>query len=151
LLNQREGIAIFLTTHYMEEADVLCRRIGIIDQGKLLVVKSPEDLKNLVGKDIVTMQLSSVSKMQRLIDDVDWVSEARVHDGQLHLEVTKGAERIPYLVQLAHRNNLEVDLVNLRRPTLEDVFLYFTGRSMREEEASGRERMSSRIRSWRKR
>jgi ABC-2 type transport system ATP-binding protein len=151
LLNEREKIAILLTTHYMDEADVLCRRIGIIDQGKILIVDTPENLKGVVGKDIVTMRLSALVQMQKLTAGLDWVSGVRVHDGQLDLEVSKGAERIPQLIQLAQGENLQVDSVSLHRPTLEDVFLHFTGRSIREEEASGRERMSSRIRSWRRR
>lgn len=149
LLNQKEKIAILLTTHYMDEADALCDRIGIIDRGKILVVDEPENLKNLVGEDIISLKLSSAEKMKELLNHYHWVKDTKIHKDVLYLKVTRGDEKIPLLIQLAHQKGLEVELVNLRKPTLEDVFLYFTGRTIREEEGSIRERISSRIRSIR--
>lgn len=81
----------------------------------------------------------------------EWVSGRRVcDDGLVHLEVSKGDERIPFLIDLAQKNALKVELVNLRRPTLEDVFLHFTGKTIREEEGSSREKISAKVRSWRR-
>jgi len=150
-LNQREKIAILLTTHYMDEADILCNRVGIIDRGKILVIDRPENLKNLVGKDIISMKLSSPEKMIKLVAGFDWVKKSELHDGLLYLKVTKGDEKIPLLVNLAQKNSINVELVNLRKPTLEDVFLHFTGRTIRQEEGSTRQRISMRLRSRRRR
>lgn len=152
LLNQKEKIAILLTTHYMDEADVLCNRVGIIDRGKILVIDQPENLKNIVGKDIISMKLSSPEKMVKLISEFSWIKSRKLYNGLLHFEVIKGEEKIPVLINLAQRNSINVELVNLRKPTLEDVFLHFTGRMIREEEGSPRERISMiRRSSWRRR
>lgn len=149
LLNRREKIAILLTTHYMDEADVLCDRIGIIDRGRILVVDRPDNLKNLVGEDIISLKLSSPGRMRELLSQFHWVKDSRIQDNFLYLKVTRGDEKIPILVQLAHRQGLKVELVNLHKPTLEDVFLHFTGRKIREEEGSSKERISAKIRSIR--
>lgn len=149
LLNRREKIAILLTTHYMDEADALCHRIGIIDHGKILVVDRPENLKSLIGEDIVSLKLDFPEKFRALIAGIDWIKDSRIHDSFVYLKVTKGDEKIPFLIQLAQKEGLKVELVNLHKPTLEDVFLYFTGRIIREEEGSVRERISARIRSFR--
>jgi len=151
LLNKREGIAILLTTHYMDEADALCDRIGIIDRGKILIIDEPDNLKNMMGKDLISMRISSPEKMIKLLSNFEWIKSKRIYDGLLHLEVNKGEERIPFLINLAQKNALNVELVSLRRPTLEDAFLHFTGRTIREEEGSSRERISARIRSRRRR
>ena len=151
LLNKREGIAVLHTTHYMDEADALCDRVGIIDRGKILIIDTPNNLKNLVGKDVISMGVSSPERMVQVVSEIEWVSSAKVHNGLVRLEVNRGDERIPFLINLAQRQSLTVELVNLHRPTLEDVFLHFTGKTIREEEGSSRERISSRIRSWRRR
>lgn len=151
LLNKQEKIAILLTTHYMDEADILCDKVGIIDRGKILVRDRPENLKNLVAKDVISMKVPSPEKMIQLTLPFEWVSGRRVNDdGLVHLEVSKGDERIPFLIDLAQKNALKVELVNLRRPTLEDVFLHFTGKTIREEEGSSREKISAKVRSWRR-
>ena len=151
LLNKREGIAVLHTTHYMDEADALCDRVGIIDRGKILIIDTPNNLKNLVSKDVISMGVSSPERMVQVVSEIEWVSSAKVHNGLVRLEVNRGDERIPFLINLAQRQSLTVELVNLHRPTLEDVFLHFTGKTIREEEGSSRERISSRIRSWRRR
>ena len=150
LLNKKEKIAILLTTHYMDEADILCDKVGIIDKGKILVMDRPENLKNLVAKDVISMKVSSPEKMMQLTKPFEWVSGRRIYDGLVHFEVNKGDERIPFLIDLAQKNALKVELVNLRRPTLEDVFLHYTGKTIREEESSSRERISAKVRSWRR-
>ena len=150
LLNKKEKIAILLTTHYMDEADILCDKVGIIDRGKILVMDRPENLKNLVAKDVISMKVSSPKKMIQLTKSLEWVSGRRVYDGLVYFEVSKGDERIPFLIDLAQKNALKVELVNLRRPTLEDVFLHYTGKTIRGEESSSRERISAKVRSWRR-
>ncbi len=151
LLNKREKIAILLTTHYMDEADTLCDRVGIIDRGKMLIIDKPQTLKNRVGRDIISMRVSSSKKIVKLVSNFEWVSSVRIYNELLYLVVTRADRRIPFLVTLAQENALKVHRIDLRRPTLEDVFLHFTGRTIREEEGSSRERISAKIRSWRRR
>ncbi|MBE0477604.1 ATP-binding cassette domain-containing protein [Candidatus Aerophobetes bacterium] len=150
LLNKREKIAILLTTHYMDEADTLCDRVGIIDKGKMLIIDKPQNLKNRVGKDIISMRVSSSKKMVKLVSNFEWISSVRIYNELLYLVVTRADKRIPFLVTLAQENALKVHRIDLRRPTLEDVFLHFTGRTIREEEGSSRQRISAKIRSWRR-
>lgn len=150
LLNKKEKIAILLTTHYMEEADTLCNRVGIIDKGKILTIDKPDNLKNQVGRDVISMKLSFPQKMTQLVSGLEWVSDYRLYNGLLHLVVTKAEERIPFLINLAQKHTLQVSGVDLHKPTLEDVFLHFTGKTIREEEGSSRGRVSARVRSWRR-
>lgn len=151
LLNKREKIAILLTTHYMDEADTLCERVGIIDRGKMVIVDKPEKLKNSVGKDLISMKVSAPKKMLKLLSDFDWISSIRIYDGLIYLAVQEADKKVPFLVTLAQKNALKVYQIDLHRSTLEDVFLHFTGRTIREEEGSSHERIASRIRSWRRR
>lgn len=150
ILNKREKIAILLTTHYMDEADALCDRVGIIDKGKILIIDKPEKLKSMVGKDLISIKVSSPEKMISLISNFEWMGSKKIYDNTVHLEVKEGEKRIPLLIELAQKNSLKVDFVSMRKPTLEDVFLHFTGKTIREEEGSLRERISARIRARRR-
>lgn len=146
-LNDEEGITMILTTHYMEEADQLCDRVGIIDRGKIISLGSPEDLKNEMGGDIVTLTMDDLDDFSEELKGLKSVLDVNKEDGKFHLTVENGERIIPRLMKLAHENGFEVESVNLRKPTLEDVFINLTGRSIREEEAGGSERMRIRQRS----
>ncbi|MFQ5594457.1 MAG: ATP-binding cassette domain-containing protein [Anaerolineae bacterium] len=150
-LRDREGVTIFLTTHYMDEAEH-ADRIAIIDHGKIVALDDPEVLKGMVGGDVVRLRtsdddLASVRLQEAL------ATETR-HDGQaLILEVPHGDQAIPQIVQvLANGAGPAVDVlsINMRRPTLEDVFIKLTGRAIREEEGGAKDRMRLHSRMWRR-
>ena len=145
-LNKQSGVTIILTTHYMEEADYLCDRVAIIDFGKFVALDSPRSLKDILGGDVVSMELEgdSAALLVRL-EKLEWVKKMKSHDGQLSLTMEKGERRIPELITEAQKAGVSVTCVHLRKPSLEDVFLHFTGRTIREEQAGLGEKLKSRM------
>lgn len=130
-LRQREGTTIFLTTHYMDEAEQ-ADRIAIIDYGKLVVIDTPEKLKKMVGKDIISVKTDDNDRAAEEIR-LRYQIEARLDGNGLTFEITNGEEFLPAFIRGFGTKILSV---NLRRPSLEDVFLKLTGRQMREEDVS---------------
>src|SRR5438105_1063502 len=130
------GTTVFLTTHYLDEADALCDRVAIIDYGKIVAEGTPEALKRAVAGDVVT--LSVVGDQQRALDlirDQDFVREARLENGSVHLYVDRGEIAMPAILRLLDGASLQLMTVELHRPSLDDVFLRQTGRSLRETAA----------------
>jgi len=131
-LRREMGTTFVLTTHYMEEADRLCDRIGIIDHGKIVALGTPKSLKDSLGGDtvVLTMKEPPLDAFRAL----KFVSKVDVRDGAVWLSVEKATANLPQIIQAAgHR---EIESVELRRPTLEDVFISLTGRAIRQAEES---------------
>ena len=140
-LNEESNITIILTTHYMEEADYLCDRVAIIDHGKIIAMDTPKRLKDRLGGDIITFEIEKkVNKFMNAINRLKFVKSVKRHDNRLIITVEQGEKRIPELIRIAHRNLVNVKSVSLRKPSLEDVFLHFTGRTIREKEGNQKER-----------
>jgi ABC-2 type transport system ATP-binding protein len=140
-LNKEGGVTIILTTHYMEEADFLCDRIAIMDRGKFVAMDTPGRLKDILGGDVVSLEIEgNADALVNRINSLDWIKNMTRHDENLSLTMEKGERRIPELIHVAQENGVNVTCVHLRKPSLEDVFLHFTGRTIREEEASQAER-----------
>ncbi len=127
---RQEGTTIFLTTHYMDEAEK-AGRIAIIDKGRIIALDTPRKLKNMVGQDVISVKTEDDIKA---IEEIKsrYQIEARVDDGGLVFSVKNGDEFLPKFVQGLETNILSV---NLRRPSLDDVFLKLTGRDLRDEES----------------
>ncbi|MBA7674510.1 Linearmycin resistance ATP-binding protein LnrL [subsurface metagenome] len=130
-MRQREGTTIFLTTHYMDEAEK-AERIAIIDHGKLVAMDTPERLKKMVGKDIITVKTDDNDKAAEEMR-ARYRIEARNDGGELTFEVASGEEFLPAFIK---EFGTRVLSVSLRRPSLDDVFLKLTGREIRTEEVS---------------
>jgi ABC-2 type transport system ATP-binding protein len=131
-------MTIILTTHYMEEADQLCKRVAIIDHGKIVAVDTPQALKNTVGADTIIMQVRYGSEfLLEALSSFSWVVSSEALDGQIILQVDDAQSRIPQVIIEACMNRATVTSVSIVEPTLEDIFLKFTGRNMRECEAFG--------------
>ncbi len=150
-LSQKEEVTVFLTTHYMEEADFLCRRVAIMDNGKILKLDSPENLKNAIKQDVLSLEISDGQKALETLRQFDWIKGAKLHNGFLDLRVESGEKKIPVLLSKMQEENVLVASVNLRKPTLEDVFLFFTGRTIREKDATPMDRARVMIRAKGKR
>jgi len=133
-MNKDESTTIFLTTHYMDEADYLCDRIGIIDHGKILVIDSTANLKNSIGNDVITLSCPDLNKLSRALEKEEWIKNIKIHDSFLTLGVEKGEEKIPILFEIANTLGAKIKSISLRKPTLDDVFLHFTGRLIRDQE-----------------
>jgi ABC-2 type transport system ATP-binding protein len=141
-LNEQEGVTIFLTTHYMDEADELCDRIAIIDHGKIVAIDTPVGLKSSLGGDVVHLRTSECDEAcQDALREVPGVSSVKPQEKGLILSVDEGAKTIPRIIDVALSRDLEVDSVTLKVPTLEDVFIRKTGRSLRDERAGGKDQL----------
>ncbi len=150
-LREEHGMTIFLTTHYMEEADELSDRVAIIDRGKILALDKPGALKASLGGDLITLKFVSADErlppLLSAIQALPGVREVRSSPDGIHwIWVEQRGDRlIPELVQLAVAHGIQVDSVRLKRPTLDDVYLHYTGREIREAEASREEHVRARI------
>lgn len=146
-LRETTGVTIFLTTHYMDEAE-FCDRIAIIDQARIVALDTPEGLKHLVGGDVVAIGTDDIAQLTSFLDGRGHSPEAR--NGHVRVEVDDGARFIP---AVAREFAGSIDSIELRRPTLDDVFLKLTGRTIREtelgEEDIAKGRMRQRMRHMR--
>lgn len=151
-LNKEAEVTIILTTHYMEEADFLCERVAIMDNGTFVALDSPGKLKDILGGDVVSIEVAGdPTSLKHKYEEVDWIKTVAVYGQVLSLTMERGERRIPALITLAQSFGLEVTCVNLRKPSLEDVFIHFTGKTIREQEASQSERNRARMRAHMKR
>lgn len=130
-LAQKECMTVLLTTHYMEEAEQLCNRVAIIDYGKIVALDSPAALKSRVAGDVVTIKqrIPDIESIKKL----DYVMKAEDKDGLLYISIKDAGKHLQDLLS----NSGPIDFVEVRRGTLNDVFLHYTGREIREAEAEG--------------
>ncbi len=126
-LVEEKKITIIITTHYMEEADRLCDRIAIIDHGKIVVLDSPEKLKKVLGGDIIRLKINNpdIEALKKL----DYVKDVGSLDGTISLTVLNAGEHLQEILKVVGK----VESVEVRSPTLNDVFLHYTGREFRDE------------------
>jgi ABC-2 type transport system ATP-binding protein len=132
------GTTVFLTTHYLEEADALCDRVIIIDHGVTVATGTPDELKRQISGDVVTLRVSGpVADAQKLLAAQPIVRDAVVSDGgELRLTVEHGEEALPALLRALDGAGITISSISLSRPTLDDVFLTLTGRSLRDDSPS---------------
>jgi len=134
---REEGTTVFLTTHYLEEADALCNRLAIIDHGGIVAEGTPDALKREVAGDLVTVGVSGdVEAALRLLQPQPFVREASIEGSELRLYVERGETATPDILRLLDTAGLGLTTVALSRPSLDDVFLRSTGRSLRESDAA---------------
>ncbi len=131
------GITVFLTTHYLDEADALCDRIAIIDYGKIVAEGTPEELKRAVAGDVVTLSVGGDKQQAalELLKVQDFVREASSEEGMVRLYVDRGEVAMPAILRLLDSSGMQLRTMELHRPSLDDVFLRKTGRSLRETAA----------------
>ncbi|MDD1678932.1 MAG: ATP-binding cassette domain-containing protein, partial [Methanomicrobiales archaeon] len=137
-LNREKGITIILTTHYMEEADRLCNRVAIIDHGKIIALDTPQNLKNGIGGDVITIKSPDPETIVTVLNE-PWVSHLEQHDGQVTISLENAEQHVSTIVTLLQQKQIGIDNLSIHKPTLEDVFLYFTGKTIREQEADQKE------------
>ncbi|MEJ2716706.1 MAG: ATP-binding cassette domain-containing protein [Deltaproteobacteria bacterium] len=133
-LKESRAMTIILTTHYMDEADQLCSRIAIIDQGRIVALDSPDGLKGELGGDLLELEVDHPSpEFLDHLNDSDQVQNSSVQGEKILLSVEKGESFIPWVIQTAQSIGVEITSVSMRKPDLEDVFIALTGREMRDE------------------
>lgn len=130
---REQGMTVFLTTHYLEEADALCDRVAIIDHGEIVAEGPPEELKHEIAGDVVTVGLGSGSEEQaeRALTGLPCLHRLETREeGGLRLYVDTGATAIPQVLRALEGAGVEPTMVQLQRPSLDDVFLARTGRTL---------------------
>lgn len=142
----RNGKTILLTTQLMQEADLLCRRIAILDLGKIVTAGTPEELKREVGGDIITVSIDSLNPSDRkaaiekagsIVKNLDYVLNTAALEDRLNITVREGGKVVADILRLLQDHRIIVSNLSLSGPTLDDVFLKYTGRNIRAEETAG--------------
>jgi ABC-2 type transport system ATP-binding protein len=137
-LREERGTTVFLTTHYLDEADALCDRILVIDHGSIVAEGTPDQLKSGVGGDVLTVTVGhpeQAGQVARLVGGLPGAEVPQVHDTRVIGRVPQGGAALVRLVRELDAEGLTVAGIESRRPSLDDVFLSLTGRSLREEGA----------------
>ena len=146
MLKKEFGMTLFLTTHYLEEADALCDRIAIIDHGKIVVIGSPIELKDSLGGDIITLSIQKEQEdITDLIKKVEHVKTVTKENGGYTIKSSNGELTAPLIIEALRKNGNVVTKLALSKPTLNEVYMQYTGRSMRDAQESREGVMAQRM------
>ncbi len=129
-------MTIFLTTHYMEEADKLCDRIGIIDNGKIQVIDTPENMKNALGNEVISLVIEESSRNDSFVSEIkkiQFVKKINEDGSKLVLFASNGTTIIPTIFQISSELGITITSISLTQPTLDDVFISYTGHEIRTD------------------
>ncbi len=136
-IRQDFSMTIFVTTHYMEEADNLCDRIGIIDFGKIQIIDKPKSMKSAIGNEIITFSLvdgkANQDALINQISKIEFVKEVKNKQDLIKVLSTKSNEVIPKIFQESMNLGINISSLSLKQPTLDDVFISYTGHELRDE------------------
>lgn len=145
----REGTTIFLTTHYMDEADHLSDRISIIDKGRIITTGKSYELKNTLGEDLIYLETSDMGETKKILSGLEMVKEIREKSrGLVAMLEGDGTKILPMIIETLSAGGIKVSVVNLKKPSMDDVFVHYTGRELRDE---GAEKPSTAVtRAWRR-
>jgi ABC-2 type transport system ATP-binding protein len=134
-LATEEEITMILTTHYMDEADLLCNRIAIIDHGKIVALDTPKNLKESLQEETITVLTRDQDKLFEKLKESTLSEKITTSNGQIILNVKNGEEAMPRVVEVAAAAGIRIDSISLHEPNLGDVFLHYTGTAIREEKS----------------
>lgn len=133
-LAEKEKLTIIITTHYMDEADLLCDDIAIIDRGVIKVRDTPEQLKSFLSGDNILVRTKLPELLATGLSGQDFIIQMKVSQNALNLNVKQGSRNAPQIINIARDLHITVDSIDIDEPTLHDVFLHHTGKQIREEE-----------------
>ena len=136
-LKREFGMTLFMTTHYLEEADALCDRIAIIDHGKIVVVGTPSELKDSLGGDIISVGIKDDVDITELVQKIEHVKEVKKENGVYLIKSENGEITAPLIIEALRKKGQIVTRLSLTKPTLNEVYLQYTGKSMRDAEENG--------------
>lgn len=130
---KREGTTIFLTTHYMEEADQLSDRISIIDQGRIIVTGTSDELKNKLGKDLIYLETSDNKAAAEVLRSLESVKSITEDTKSLRIMIREDVTHVlPQIMEKIRREGIDIIIVNIKKPSMDDVFVHYTGHGLRE-------------------
>ena len=138
-LKKEKKMTILLTTHYMEEAESLCDRVGIIDNGKIIALGSVSKLKTDLKGDVIKLEVDDSEKVVKILKG------AKIFEGYVYLTVKGADKKIARILSNLSKKGVIVKSVNIKKPSLNDVFLSLTGRQIREEKMSGNDSLRKRM------
>lgn len=141
-LAREKGITIILTTHNMEEADRLCNRVAIIDHGRIIALDTPTNLKDGIGGDVVSIRTPNPEAIVASLHE-PWVLRKEQHNGEVTLNLQNAEHHISTIVTALNQKQIPIEFISIHKLTLEDVFLSFTGKNIREQEADHKMNMST--------
>jgi ABC-2 type transport system ATP-binding protein len=136
-IHEEFEMTIFLTTHYMEEADQLCDRIGIIDGGKIQIIDSPQNMKSAMGNEVISLSIENTESEKLFLSElekIELINKINQDQNKIILFASKGTEVIPKIFQISSDLKIKIISISLTQPTLDDVFISYTGHEIREEE-----------------
>jgi ABC-2 type transport system ATP-binding protein len=129
----REGTTIFLTTHYMDEADQLSNRIAIIDHGRIVAEGRPYELKNALGQDLIYLETADNARTRTVLEGSPSVGAIHEKGGGLLVMVTDDGTRVlPHILDTLRTEGVAVTGINMKKPSMDDVFIHHTGRELRD-------------------
>lgn len=129
----------------MEEADFLCDQVSIIDHGGIITSGTPEELKTVLGGDLITLEVSKPLKLKKILEKNPSIRKVKRFNNNLSVVVNEGGKTIPKIIDISHDNDIAVESVLLKQPSLEDVFIHYTGRRIRDANADEKERLRRRF------
>ena len=134
-IHKEFNMTIFVSTHYMEEADKLCDRIGIIDHGKIQAIDTPQNMKNALGNEVInfTIEGENIDELISKLTDIELISDISTKEDKITVFASKGTEVIPKIFQLSSELQMKINSISLTQPTLDDVFISYTGHELRDE------------------
>jgi len=140
-LCRKEGTTVFLTTHYIDEADFLCGRVAIIDHGKLIALDTPRNLKRLVGGDFIldlSVEEKDMARLEGLVKNEPDIRHSLLKKNTMRI-VSRHSRLLPKIITKAGVHGIEMAHISMKEPSLEDVFIHLTGREIRAEKAESHE------------
>ncbi len=145
-IHKEYKMSILLSTHYMEEADQLCDRIGIVDHGKIQAIDTPKSMKSALGQEIIHLTIDSEPQsLLSRIKKLDDVKDIKIQNEKIAVFTANGARVIPKIFQISADCGVRIDSISLTRPTLDDVFLSYTGHELRDGGDFNRKREHAKI------
>jgi len=136
-IHKEFDMTIFLSTHYMEEADQLCNRIGIIDRGKIQVIDSPQNLKSAMGNEVISLTIENGDTEKAFLSElkkIELINKINQDQNKITLFASKGTEVIPKIFHISSELRIKINSLSLTQPTLDDVFISYTGHEIRDDD-----------------
>ena len=139
-LKEEYDMTIFVTTHYLEEADMYADRIAIIDRGKIMAIGSPKELKERIGGDIISLKTTNDDEAIKIISSItDGILDVKKVEDEIRIKVKNGEEKAPMILEALLKSGIRVTKMSITEPTMDEVYMEITGRRMRDEEGSREE------------
>ena len=144
-LRKDTGVTLLLSTHYLEEADQLCERLAIVDHGHIVAIGTPAELKARIGGDTVVVRPTQGQELTALLSAIPGVQGVTSLDGNFRAKCARGEAMVPPIVTACARAGIELESVEIRKPSLDEVFLELTGRAYRGEEGDAASYFAERL------